>query len=392
MRLFSRYYFFAFYVLNSLSWFLFSYTQVDLNLTLNQSGLARDVQSFFQQIGFYNRPLSTAWLVSNLIISFLLYFIVIKPQSGLKSPKHLLVTAITGAVVMNFAYPAFSYDIFNYMFTAKTVLFYGRNPYEITPIQFAGFDAWLSFLRWTHLPSAYTPLWILLTLPFYILGFNKFLIILFNIKMLMTAAYLLCGYFIYKVARITGKDPVLTASIFLFNPLVYVESVISAHNDIVMMALALGAVYLWLNSKYSDLRAFIFLALSVAAKSMTIFLYPMFLFRWNIKSGLVLMLIALGIGIYMKEPLGWYVLWIVPFAAFWNTDPRVLFVLCGVSGAFLVRYIPLIYYGEYSDPMKFNRDILFFTVITLTIILAVIIHLLWSARTLKSRLNHNSLK
>ena len=46
--------------------------------------------------------------------------------------------------------------------------------YSVIPLDFTGFDPWIMFMRWTHLPSAYTPLWISLTIPLYLLSFGVF--------------------------------------------------------------------------------------------------------------------------------------------------------------------------------------------------------------------------
>ena len=51
-----------------LSLFLYSFTQVDLSLTLVSSSLISEIQRSFQYIGFFNRPLST-----------LIYLVIILP-------------------------------------------------------------------------------------------------------------------------------------------------------------------------------------------------------------------------------------------------------------------------------------------------------------------------
>ena len=169
---------FAGYIIASVFLFLYSYTQVDLSLTLSSSGLLQTIQKAFQYIGFYARPLSTT--LYSLIVVF--WFGLYAWSLGLAAKGKLTIPdvwKIVGLVtlLLVFSYPAFSYDLFNYVFTAKTVLVYHKNPYEIIPLQFAGIDPLVSIMRWTHLPSAYTPLWITLTLPAYLLGFGKFFLI-----------------------------------------------------------------------------------------------------------------------------------------------------------------------------------------------------------------------
>ena len=118
------------YVVASVILFLYSFTQVDLNLTLSRASVWTGLQKVFLQIGYYERPLSTAIFVSILAAFFLLYWTVIrKAAMGLLSFKQIWILIIAVVAILLLSYPAFSYDFFNYMFTAKTVLVYEKNPY-----------------------------------------------------------------------------------------------------------------------------------------------------------------------------------------------------------------------------------------------------------------------
>ena len=54
---------YAGYIVVSICLFLYSYTQVDLNLTLSRASTVQTIQKAFQYIGFYNRPVSTGMSV-----------------------------------------------------------------------------------------------------------------------------------------------------------------------------------------------------------------------------------------------------------------------------------------------------------------------------------------
>src|SRR3989344_4794700 len=100
--------------------FLFSFTQVDLSLTLSSSSIAQTVQKSFQFVGYYQRPWATVWYIGILAGYFALYAGVLHAAAR----KQISANSLWGAVaittlVLVFSYPAFSYDMFNYMFTAK---------------------------------------------------------------------------------------------------------------------------------------------------------------------------------------------------------------------------------------------------------------------------------
>ena len=344
------------YVIASIALFLYSYTQVDLSLTLSSAGFLQTIQKAFQYIGFYERPLSTTLYFLVIVFWFGLYAwsLGLAAKGKLTIPD---VWKIVGLVtlLLVFSYPAFSYDLFNYVFTAKTVLVYHKNPYEIIPLQFAGIDPLVSIMRWTHLPSAYTPLWITLTLPAYLLGFGKFFLIVWNLKILVAFFYLLAVKGVSKVLeRVEPKHAVLGTAIFALNPLVIIESLVSAHNDIAMMAMAVWAIVLLLGKKHKTSWAL--LSLSVAIKLMTITLVPVILLihqkavdwrKWSF--------LAMGVGFLLvlsqREPLPWYWVWFMPFIAFYPSKGWLVSLAGWYSFALLLRYAPYLYYGNWNAPV-----------------------------------------
>ncbi len=255
------------YALAALCLFFFSYTQVDLSLTLSQASIFQTIQKAFQYIGFYQRPLATYWYLGLLVVFFVLYTVALTRKLTVGTVWRMVIVLV---VVLLFSYPAFSYDIFNYMFTAKTVLVYHKNPYEVIPLQFSGIEPWLSFMRWTHLPSAYTPLWIALTLPAYLLGFGYFLAILWSMKALAVSGYVAMVWFVGKILqKHDPKQQAMGMAIVALNPLIIFETLVSGHNDAVMMAFAMASIY------YSS---FFLMAIATATKLMTIFLIPVMAF------------------------------------------------------------------------------------------------------------------
>lgn len=340
------------YILASVALFLYSYTQVDLSLTLSRVNIYQLVEKSFQHIGYFDRPLSATLYLLLVLVFFLLYgFFLTAVRKKTISVRTFWWTVGSMTAILIYSYPAFSYDFFNYMFTAKTVLLYHKNPYTVIPLQFSGIEPWLSFMHWTHLPSAYTPLWILLTLPAYLLGFGYFLAIMWNIKILVAAAYILTVIYIGKVlGKLEPERRLLGMAIFALNPLIIFETLVSGHNDMVMMALIVIAYFLYITKK--RWAAWITLSLSVALKLMTIFLIPVFFIGWQRKFALWMMIIAFLLVATQREILGWYVVWLVPFYALLPSIEWTLILGSGLSLGLLLTYAPFFYFGNYDPPVQ----------------------------------------
>jgi hypothetical protein len=339
------------YGLAAICLFLFSYTQVDLSLTLSQASIFQTIQKTFQYVGFYMRPWATYWYVGLLGMFYGLYALsLIRIGKGKLSKKQFwLIVGIVSGVLL-FSYPAFSYDIFNYMFTAKTILVYHKNPYEVIPLQFSGVEPWLSFMRWTHLPSAYTPFWIALTLPVYLLGVQVFLATLWGTKAIAVVGYLVSVWCIGKILE--KKDPkyaLLGMAILAFNPLVIFESLVSGHNDIVMMAFALMSIYALVQGE--KLKSFFLMAVSTATKLMTGALLPMLVFGYRPVAFLVLMILAFSVVIMQREVLPWYFVWIMPFVALLPRNNAIIVIAAAYSLGLLLRYAPYFYLGHWDAPV-----------------------------------------
>lgn len=334
-----------------LALFLYSYTQVDLNLTLSRLSIWQVIQKSFQFVGYYMRPLSVVIYISVISMMYIWYATVLfLIKKGVLVYRHIRNSILIICAILLLSYPAFSYDIFNYIFTAKTVLIYHKNPYVVLPQEFAGIDLWINFMRWVHLPSAYTPLWILFTLLPYLFGFGYLLLTLWNIKILILLSYVATSVFLYKILCILDKKrSILGLAIFALNPLILIEGLVSAHNDMLMMAFAMISFYIFLKKR--RWWSFVALSLSIAVKLMTIFLIPVFLLGWNRRLSLLAMSIGLFLVVLQREVLPWYFVWIMPFVALLPELEHVTFVAGALSFGLLLRYAPYIYFGHWNEPV-----------------------------------------
>ena len=356
---------------------LFSYTQVDLSLTLSRLSIYQTIEKSFQHIGYYQRPLATAMFLGLVALFFGMYeWALLAVRRGSLTIHGIRKIIIGMAVVLIFSYPAFSYDIFNYMFDAKTVVIYHKLPYSVTPLQFTGVEPWLSFMHWTHIPSNYMPLWIALSVPAYLTGFGYFLGILWSFKALMAAAYLVCAWFIWKIlSRLEPRHATLGVAIFALNPLVIFETLVSGHNDMVMMAFAIAAFYAYLTKH--RLASFVLLSFSAGTKIMTGVLVPLFVIGWQRKWSLVATAVGfiLFIAVTGREVLPWYLLWFLPWIALL---PRVNWIrVTGtiLSAGLLLSYAPFLYNGDYqpsTQTAKLAVNLVMLSLVGLWILVGII--------------------
>ncbi len=344
------------YGIVSLLLLAYSYTQVDLSLTLSKASIVQDIQKVFQNIGYFNRSVSAGIFSVIILTMFVLYGFILRDILQKRLPLRdvwILIAVLILFLVIS--YPAFSYDFYNYLFTAKTVLIYHKNPYAVIPLQFAGIDPWLSFMHWTHLPSAYTPLWIATSLPAYFLGFGYLLTLIWSLKLVMVFAYIATIKGIQKVLDMEKSDyTVFGMAIFAFNPLIIIETLVSPHNDIVMMAIAVWSIVLYREKRIW--LSWLLLSVSVAMKLMTLFLIPAFFSKWNKRIALFCILLGFTAVLTQREVLSWYWVWIVPFIAILPEFIDLTIVSSGVSLGLLLRYVPFLYLGHWNDPvpeMKF---------------------------------------
>lgn len=343
--------------------FLYSYTQVDLNLTLSQVSWFQTIQKSFQALGWFNRPLSTTIYLFILFLLSTFYFLLLYlvKQKKINNRQFWCLVGITSGILL-FSYNAFSYDLFNYLFDARMVTLYHQNPYWHKALDYP-LDPWINFMRWTHRTYPYGPVWLFLTVPLSFMGFQLFLPTLFLFKGLATGGFLACVYFIGRIMeKIDPARKLLAMSFFAFNPLVIIESLVSAHNDMIMMAMLLGAFYFLLQRRY--LWAWLLFLASIGIKFATGILLPVFLIVWfwqvNKKeidwmkvyfASFLLMAIAIIIAVVRTELQPWYLLFVLPLVALCLQKKFLAMITAVVSLGLLLHYVPFLYTGNWDPPI-----------------------------------------
>jgi len=140
----------------------------------------------------------------------------------------------------------FSRDIYSYIMYGRIAALYGANPAIAAPIAYAH-DAYFQYLvSWKDIPSVYGPLWTLLshglTLVVERAGGGLWLYLL-AYKLVMLAAHFANTLLIWRILSGARPERQLAGTLlYAWNPVVLIEFVGSAHNDVLMISLILLAV------------------------------------------------------------------------------------------------------------------------------------------------------
>jgi len=350
------------YLLIIIALLLYSFTQVDLNLTLSQWSVWLVFEKFFQHIGYFNRPLSTSFYIIIVLLLFGFYFFFLHLASKNKiSKSQIWFLAIISTAILSFSYNAFSYDLFNYMFDAKIITHYGQNPYLHKALDYSS-DPMLNFMRWTHRTYPYGPSWLILTVPLSFIGFNFFLPTFFLFKFLGSLSFLGTVYFTAKILKkISPKNELFGLSLFVFNPLIIIEGLVSSHNDLPMIFFAVLSLYFLINKKY--IPFFLSLFFSIGIKFATVFLLPIFFYPlftknknqidWAKVLNFVVLLMAIPLVLVTLRTnfQPWYLLYIVPFSSFLKDRYYSVIVSTILPFFALLEYVPFLYKGDWNPPI-----------------------------------------
>ena len=357
--------------ISAITLLLYSFTQVDLSLTLSRVSIYQTIEKAFQYVGWFNRPLSTYLYLLILGAMFTLYGITLNlARKKAIELKTLWKIIIFLSVILFFAYNAFSYDIFNYIFDAKIITHYHANPYLHKALDYPG-DPMLSFMRWTHRTYPYGPFWLVLTVPLSFIGLGYFLLTFYLFKLLMVLSFVGSCFLIARISKKLNIDPVHSVAAFALNPLVLIESLVSAHNDIVMMFFGLLGVYLLVEKKM--VNSSLSLIFSVGIKFATGLLFPVFIYKiFQNKSkdnffyfSVILMVAAVvfatirsglnfnpfGVNYQNVQFQPWYLLYVLPFAAFVQRKFFIMIPVFIISLFSLFQYVPFLYLGNWNPPV-----------------------------------------
>lgn len=372
---------FASYAIFLIGLLIYSFSQIDLNLTISSNVYYQGLQKQLLYLGYFNRSLSTTFYVVIILFLFIFYLLILYLVRHLRITKVQIIYLLIGGIVILFlSYPAFSHDIYNYMFDARIVTKYFQSPYTHKALDFPA-DLWIRFMHWTHRTYPYGPIWLLVTLPASFLGFGKFVVTLINFKLMFLLFYL--GN-ILLIGKILGKtspqNRLLGISLYAFNPVILLESLVSPHNESAMLFFLLLGIYKGVIKKnnYWWIGG---LLLSGGIKFISLILIPLKYFYGknimlenkyaNFLEACLLLLTPLIIyQIYQRDPYPWYFITLIGIAVLLPFNFKIRLLLYGVTFGALLYYIPYLYIGYYTSSVR--------TVQTVMFVVPAIVAIAWS--------------
>ena len=242
------------YIALGLVLLVYSYGFVDPGLLTAIPAWLRSAHEPLRVLVFETRPHAGMVYIVLVTLLYALYLTLLRTPR-LKSISRYIRWGVVLVGICIVSYPAFSHDIFNYMLTAKITFLYRENPYIVAPTSIPS-ESMLAFTRAANKTALYGPVWILLTwIPHVLASGNTWMSILL-FKVLVGVFYIVVSRYIYIVTR-SWRNVVF----FVLHPLVLVETLVSGHNDIMMMGLVLqhypcvqrvACVTAWLGSHSSS--------------------------------------------------------------------------------------------------------------------------------------------
>jgi hypothetical protein len=312
------------------------------------------IQEPLKNLVYRERPAAAALFFVILIVLFFCYVIFLKNQGKLfYSWKKTLTILSMLAVILVLSYPALTYDLFNYIMTAKVTFQYHENPYIVMPIEIPN-EPNLAFTRAANKLALYGPVWILFSAVPYVLGEGNIWGTIIAFKIMNAIAYIGFAYLIYRVTKSLAN-----VLFFALNPLVLLEVLMNGHNDIYMMILALVGLLVWQKKGFGNKLAGGFaLFASFWVKGATVILTPiLFLRKFTLERMLVWVYWLLAAVFFVFAPLReelypWYAVWLVMTASLlpFKSHRYLLGFTIVLTFALELRNLPYMWMGYYESP------------------------------------------
>ncbi len=173
----------------------------------------------------------------------------------LNSVAPLLIATAVLAVPLVILPGLVSDDLYLYNLYGRTITVYGANPIYYPPSSFQA-DAHLQWVHWKDLPSSYGPIWLMLCAALSRLGAESITWMVIVYRVAAAILHLLTIAVLWSTLRSMRPRTAATRTIFYaWNPLVLLEVVGNAHNDVLVALFAVLLVtaamrQVWLASAF----------------------------------------------------------------------------------------------------------------------------------------------
>lgn len=235
----------------------------------------------------------------------------------------ILLAAGAWAAPLLFAVPIFSRDLFAYVAQGRLMVSH-IDPYTSG---IATLPGWFSLgvdPLWADTSTPYGPLYLLIEgTAVRLAGWNDPEVSIALLRMVSVVGVVASAYYLLRIARLRGLSLPMTAWIVVANPLTLLLFVAAGHNDAVMLAGILSALFYAMTGRRA--LAIVLLAAAIAVKPIAILALPVLALFWlrsdaplreRMRLWLVTGLAAVGLvgalGVVLGIGMGWVVAMIVP--------------------------------------------------------------------------------
>ena len=405
------------------------------NLVLSSWPPYWEFQTWMWSTFFNNRPLLATSFLGVFVclwLSYGLLLLALKRMGSQFKMRQVLCVLLLSSSILFFANNALSYDVFNYIFNAKMVVVYHANPHIQVALDFAT-DPWTRFMHNTHTPAPYGYGWTFFSLLPFSLGLDKFLLtwLIFRAASVMS----LVGTFGVLVWLLKKRNMKLTTqnvfslSLVFLNPLILIEIISNSHNDLWMVGpavVSLGVLAMITPALKTDginkkkwwlIISAVLLVVSISIKLATAVLLPVWVGMtglallnrellkpskmnaqmktlldllekwWPVLASILLFLPLLSSRSQQFHPwyLSWCLVWVPLFPSsttsaskkidqFFHALSEIwIYILIALSFTSLLRYLPFLLAGEYTDQVQLQQKLITWSGVLLGLIMYTLV-------------------
>lgn len=200
---------------------------------------------------------------------------------GRSARKWVTAAVICWMAPLLFAFPLFSRDVYSY-YVQGTAYANGLNPYEDPASAVNNFFQLGADQMWAESPPPYGPFIIWLQGVVVRLAGGSPDVGFYLFRLVALFGVLLTAYFLPKLAKLHGVNPVRACWLCLANPMFLVNFVASAHNDALMIGFMVAGTYVaarWRNH-WGGIGGVTLITLAVAVKPLALVALPFIGLLW----------------------------------------------------------------------------------------------------------------
>lgn len=238
----------------------------------------------------------TGFLFVLFILQLIIYIVAVRYLPRFIKRRCIITSLVLLGLTCSLFPAVTSPDLYSYISYARMGVLYGLNPLTAIP-RAISHDPVYQHLYWVDQPSAYGPVWAIITCALQwltgIFGTNNLAPMVLALRLLGLVAQLwstllvwsIAGHLLKAQGKLSSPLRIQATLAFAWNPLLLFEACVNAHNDTVVFLFVLLAIWLLVRAQRPTLKTFLavtaLLALGTCLKANVILLLPGFvIFLW----------------------------------------------------------------------------------------------------------------